>query len=135
MTVQKSLLRGSGYAATPSSYRHDFTKLAIRKIVSDLIGKPVQNRYVKTCPLCGHHDCFRFVPNTEYFICFSSDCLKQGHVLQFVAFYKKISIRDAADYLITTYFKQQSKTPIEGEKRMTSQSTENTKPEVPYGPF
>ncbi len=83
---------------------HDFSTLPIREVVSNLTGQPFQVRGLKVCPLCGHKDCFKFVPNIQYFICFSSNCNKRGHVLQFVAFYKNITIREAAKYLIQTYF-------------------------------
>lgn len=51
----------------------------------------------KTCPFCGHRDCFRVKLEEEgrsFYHCFS--CEEHGDVIQFVAKHRNISPRDAA---------------------------------------
>lgn len=94
------------YNDFPVVYRHDFDKISIRQVVGDLTGRTMCEtvRGMNPCPLCGHRDCFKFIPDVQKFKCFSTDCMKSGGVLKFVEYYCKLSSKQAAKYLINTYF-------------------------------
>jgi hypothetical protein len=85
-------------------YDCDFRKLSIRRVVTELTGMRTTENMLETCPLCGFKDCFCFIQNTEYFICFNSICRKKGHVQSFVAAYKNIPMRDAISFIISEYY-------------------------------
>ena len=90
-----------------SNYAYDFSQLEMRKVVGDVINKKLNKSVfgVNPCPLCGHSGCFKFIPETQLFKCFSTECQKTGGVLQFVMYYNNWSARETGGYLIQTYFK------------------------------
>ncbi|MCF7922499.1 MAG: hypothetical protein K9M55_07345 [Candidatus Marinimicrobia bacterium] len=90
---------------------YDFRILSLRDVVAELTGLIVNDDAMDVCPICSGTHCFQFVPNAEYFICYS--CKNHGHVQRFVAAYKDISISNSISFLISKYFMPQHRNDVE----------------------
>jgi hypothetical protein len=102
--MRGSLLPNGEYAPSPYSYsKPDFSQLNIRKIVAIEASVSYRPHGLKTCPICGHHDCFKFIPKTQAFICFSDKCGASGDIISFIMHLKKCRYRVACDYIIKHY--------------------------------
>ncbi|MCF7922500.1 MAG: hypothetical protein K9M55_07350 [Candidatus Marinimicrobia bacterium] len=104
-----ALLPNGEYAPLQKAkYTFDFSTLKIREIAAKETGNMVRGNGFKTCPICGHHDCFRFVPNSEAFVCFSSECGAKGSIVHFIMYVKKFNYSQAVRYLLDFYFNDDS---------------------------
>ena len=106
---QGARLPNGEYAPAPTNeYQDALSSLKIREIVSTESGHRVIGNGLKTCPICGHHDCFKFIPNSEAFICFSSECGAKGNVASFIMHLKDFNYTQASRYLLDSYLSNES---------------------------
>lgn len=64
------------------------------------------------CPICGHHDCFKYFKDSNRYKCFSSDDETQGNIIDYIMATKKIERKEAVKYFITEILKIELKKPV-----------------------
>ncbi|MGU5595925.1 hypothetical protein ACV1C6_21690 [Aeromonas sanarellii] len=92
------------------------TKFSILDVTSALTGQDVEQLGEiyrlddRSCPLCGHNDCFTLYPVTNSFHCFS--CEENGDVLDLIVKYKQApNVYDAARLLLLGELEASPTTP------------------------
>lgn len=91
----------------------------------------------KVCPLCGHNDCFRVLPETNSYTCYSDDCpwprgkngFHGGNVLDYLRYAR----HDGDNVAAITELHELSGIPYEPKPKNTAQDGDNADQDAPEG--